>query len=291
MDKSFAFYLMGEKGFNCLNTIIQHQYKPKFVVCSKDTNLQKDFFEEIKNLCNTNKIPFYDRKKYQVNYDFDYLFVISWRWLIKENLDKIIIFHDSILPKLRGFNPLVTALIEGDTEIGVTALKAEKMFDTGDILGQKFIKIIYPIKIQHAIELVSNLYQDLLLEIINKIKLNQLSQLKQNESIATYSVWRDELDYLINWGWDASKIKRFVDAVASPYDFAKIKIDENLYRVHDVEVIEDKKIINRDFGKILYFEDGCPIVICYSGLLKLVHVEDKNGEKLKFTNLRLRLDN
>ena len=36
-----------------------------------------------------------------------------------------------------------------------------------NILGQKFIKIIYPIKIQHAIELVSNLYQDLLLEIIN----------------------------------------------------------------------------------------------------------------------------
>ena len=40
---------------------------------------------------------------------------------IQRTRPTLLIFHDSLLPKLRGFNPTVTALIAGEIEIGVTA--------------------------------------------------------------------------------------------------------------------------------------------------------------------------
>ena len=44
----------------------------------------------------------------------------------------MIIFHDSLLPKYRGFAPLVNSLINQEKEIGVTAIKASQNYDEGD---------------------------------------------------------------------------------------------------------------------------------------------------------------
>ena len=54
---------------------------------------------------------------------------------------KLIVFHDSVLPKLRGFNPLVTSLINGYEEIGVTVLYGTEDFDRGEIILQKKVNI------------------------------------------------------------------------------------------------------------------------------------------------------
>ena len=49
---------------------------------------------------------------------------IGWKKLINSSYQQVVVLHDSLLPKYRGWNPLLTALINGDSRIGSTALIA-----------------------------------------------------------------------------------------------------------------------------------------------------------------------
>jgi methionyl-tRNA formyltransferase len=49
--------------------------------------------------------------------------------------------HYSLLPKYRGATPLETALLMGETEIGVTVQKMVKELDAGDIVAQKAVSV------------------------------------------------------------------------------------------------------------------------------------------------------
>jgi methionyl-tRNA formyltransferase len=45
--------------------------------------------------------------------------------------------HTSLLPKYRGASPIQSAILNGETETGVTIMKMDVGLDTGDILTQR----------------------------------------------------------------------------------------------------------------------------------------------------------
>ena len=49
--------------------------------------------------------------------------------------------HPSLLPKYRGPSPLQSAIINGDTETGVTIMKLDEGMDTGPLLAQTIIEL------------------------------------------------------------------------------------------------------------------------------------------------------
>ena len=49
--------------------------------------------------------------------------------------------HASLLPKYRGAAPIQWALINGDTETGISIFQIKQKVDTGDIISQKRVKI------------------------------------------------------------------------------------------------------------------------------------------------------
>ena len=165
LHNRITLFLMTRKGYEVLKVLAENYLDlVEAVISARDPNMQKDYYDEIKEFCEYNNILFYDFKTdYQIKTDF--AFAISWRWIINLPSTQLIVFHDSLLPKYRGFNPLVTALINGDTEIGVTALLATNEYDRGEILGQISTIISYPIKIQDAINAIINNYQELALKI------------------------------------------------------------------------------------------------------------------------------
>ncbi len=290
---NIALYLMGEKGLYIIEEYLINPNicKLEYVVGARDKQIQNDYFDDIKMLASKNGIQFFERGVDlipQVNIDF--YFAIGWRWIIKECLDKLIVFHDSLLPKYRGFNPLVTALIEGDTKIGVTSIFADENFDTGNIIGYKSIDIEYPIKIQKAISEVGKLYGKLFRDLLNKIANNNLTEVVQDNLNATYSLWRDEDDYLVDWNLSSVKIKRFIDSVGYPYNGAKTRINEQELTILDSEIYEDLKVINRTPGKILFINNNEPVVVCASGLLILKNVIERNtNQPYIFKKTRTRL--
>lgn len=283
---------MNSKGFYVLKNFINKfgSSSVEYVVSSEDKNIQKDFFDEIKELTEKEKIKFFNRFENVTSTEkiFDgYKFAIGWRWLIKDERN-LIVFHDSLLPKYRGFAPLVNYLVNNENMGGVTALFASSEYDKGDIISQKSFEINYPIKISEAINRIEPLYFELVDEIFTQIQSGeQLNAIKQDESKATYSLWLDSEDYFIDWSWTAKKIKRFVDAVGYPYDNAKAYLNGEIIKFMDVDIVEDVCVEHRErhIGKVIFIKEKIPVVVCSDGLIGLRDIRDENDNKI-FINFR-----
>lgn len=284
---------MGEKGFQTLTTLVQHKNATiiDMVVGSRDLNMQKDYYDEIKQLCADNNISFCDRHgNYRIK--SPYCIAIAWRWMIHfDESSQLIVLHDSLLPKYRGFCPLVNMLLNKEPRIGVSALLANEEYDCGDIIAQKSVEVNYPIKIQDAIKLESPLFGEIVLDIVEQLALTgQLNMTPQNDMDATYSIWRDEEDYRVDWNKSAEDIQHFVYTVGFPFKGASTLADGILYRIIDCSIEQDVDIVNRPIGKVIFVKDGCPVVICGSGLLKLtdVRIDGVQGNILPLKKFRLR---
>ena len=291
--KKVGFFLMNKKGFNVLSKLIENKRPIDVVVSSRDKALKFDYYAEIKDLCIQNNIRFFDRREdFTTKIESDYIITIGWRWIIKGNLmNKLIVSHDSILPKYRGFAPLVNMLINNEQELGVSFLFASEKYDCGNIIVQKKRKINYPIKIDQAIEIVSSLFYEAINDVFEVIeKGNSLVGYPQNEKEATYSLWRNDDDYSIDLRQDAQDIARFVDAVGVPYLGASLFIENQRVRVLEVEVVDDVTIENREAGKVIFIDNGKPVIVCGSGLLKIITMIDANTLEsiLPLKNFRIR---
>lgn len=288
-----SVFAMTNKGFEIISKIIG-EFGASFisvVISAKDNNIENDYYGEIEQLCLKNNIPFSEKNgKYEIN--TEYSFAISWRWLIKLDKEKkLIVFHDSLLPKYRGFAPLVNSLINGNKQIGVTAIFASEEYDKGKIIFQSGLNIKYPIKIKTAIELNNKNYWKTCLHVCNLISKNKVIKISsQNENNATYSLWRDEEDYNIDWNKSSKDIKRFIDATGFPYKFAAAFINNKKIRIAEAEVIKDVKIINRDVGKVININNGLPVIACGKGLLMITEAfyDDSKIDLLPIKKFRTR---
>ncbi|WP_051697757.1 methionyl-tRNA formyltransferase [Prevotella sp. 10(H)] len=276
--------LLGYKGYYVLSNIHRYYDLIDDVVIGKDANVENDYYTEIVNLCSANNIKCYDRGK-EPKIQSRYLVLIGWRWLIQEEAT-LIVFHDSLLPKYRGFNPLVSALINGDEYIGATCLLGEKEYDTGAIIGQLKVKVTYPIKIKDAISIISELYLDLIVCFLDMVNNDEtIRSTPQIEADSTYSLWRNEDDYFIDWNQDAEKIKRFIDAVGPPYDGAKTKSGENTLTIFDARTMRDVTVENRVPGKVIFKDSDGLVIVCGKGLLQISHFYKEDNTIFDYSKL------
>jgi methionyl-tRNA formyltransferase len=292
-NNSVTLFLMTEKGFNFLVHAIE-KYKSiiDLVVIGSDKSILRDYESEIIDECIKNNIKYVKRDAF-TKVNTEYALAISWRWLIKHPHEKLIIFHDSILPGYRGYSPLVNMLINGEPSIGVSAIFGGDKFDTGDIIIQKTTKINYPIKISDAIKINNKNYLDCSDFILKKISYKEiLTGSPQNNLLATYSAWRDEDDYSINWNQSSNQIKRLIDSVAFPYKGACTKLNGKIVRILEAEEFPDLIIKNRDVGKVILIDNNKPIVICGNGLLRIdcAVIEGESGDEklLPLSKFRIR---
>ncbi len=266
-----VLFLMSNKGYEVLKSIIDNDFicYIESVVIGLDKEVVQDYSTEMIELCGKNRIDyFFSNQHFEIS--SSYVLAISWRWIIPINNFQLIVLHDSLLPKYRGFAPLVNALINNEKTVGVTALLASEEYDRGAIILQKELRLSYPITINDAITKISSLYSEIVLGIIKKISLGkEITTFPQIEDNATYSLWRDSEDYFINWNASSEDIKRFIDAVGFPYQGARCFIADEVVVIQDVTLINDVIIENRDVGKVIFIQGIKPVVVCGVGLLKI----------------------
>jgi len=217
----------------------------------------------------------------------------GWRYLIGDRVlellnGRVIVAHDSLLPKLRGFAPLVTAMLIGDTETGVTFLKAGSGVDDGPILWQDRVTIGPTDTIGDLIEKLLPLYQRGT-ELFLTGKLS--NETPQDSASATYSIWRDERDYFIDWNWDASYIERFIRALGNPYAGARTRLGGKVVVIQRATVVEDLRFAVRQPGKVWAIDQqGRPVVVCGSGMLRIESGTLDGYPLLPLSRLRLRFE-
>ena len=112
---------MTEKGYLILKNLVK-EYRELFalIVVGEDKAVKKDFKYEIIKICDQYGIPYLERNQFSGVFKTEYVLAVSWKWIINHQKDKLIVFHDSLLPRYRGFSPLVSCLINEEKEIGVT---------------------------------------------------------------------------------------------------------------------------------------------------------------------------
>jgi len=118
----------------------------------------------------------------------------------------IINVHTSLLPKYRGASPIQSALINGETETGITIMKMDAGMDTGPVLLQKPLKIepddTYPTLSQK----LSKTAIFALTETLNGYISGQIIPQPQDNSKATYTKILMREDGKINWSKSAQEI-------------------------------------------------------------------------------------
>ncbi len=273
---------MTQKGFIVLKEFIREFGRDSVahVISSEDKQVDGDYYQAIERLCSESGIAFYNRKNPpEIRGNSSLRFAIGWRWLIPESYN-LIVLHDSLLPKYRGFAPVVSALINGEKQLGVTALFASNDYDEGDIINQKVIDVVYPVKVVEVIQRLAHIYAQIVGEIyVDIVNKNTIQGTQQNNKESTYSIWRDEKDYFIKWNDDAERIKRTIDALSFPYLGARALMNGEIVIIKDAEVIEDIEVENREeaIGKVVKIAEGKPVVICKKGLLKITEVTNLNS--------------
>jgi methionyl-tRNA formyltransferase len=284
-------YLCGHKGAACATVIAE-----KFADCintaivENDSTLKVNPYQEMVKTLQAAGIKVSSRIGKE---PAEVAIAVGWRRLIRHEYEQLVILHDSLLPKYRGWNPLLTALMNEDREIGVTALLGNSEVDSGPIILQKKAAIEYPIRLERAIAMVSQLSAEAVSKILTEIRANKkLKGKKQDESKATYSIWRDEQDFRIDWNQPAEKILRHIDSTSTPYAGASALLAGKLVKIERAELWKIKpKIVNPTPGKIWQLVSGEPIVICKSGFLRITELRDASGKNmLPLTKLRQRFE-
>lgn len=301
--KKILFFLATEKGYRVLDSLLNNKFKNYVagVVSFHEIGMQRDYFSDIRQMCSDYNIQFYEWKEIKDDLirvireeSYTNCVAISWRYLLPLSVnrylkDPIIIFHDSLLPRYRGFSPLVTAMLNEDNQIGASVLFATEKADCGEIILQKAFDMNEEMYIQDAIKKMAELYANLAIELVSLIVDGRLTSTPQDEDNASYSIWRDDDDYWINWSWSADKINRLIHAIGYPYKGAKTKANDTLIRVvrSCVEPV-DLDFTFRHYGKVWSLNDGMPVVVCGSGMLRIEEAVDEQGNIYQFTRIRTR---
>lgn len=114
--------------------------------------------------------------------------------------------HLSLLPKYRGASPVQSALLNGDTETGITVMLMNERLDEGDILLSETVRIK---ENETAGELTERLFiigGDLLLRTLPGIESGSLKPVPQDNSRATYCKPIKKTDGLIDINTDSNDL-------------------------------------------------------------------------------------
>ncbi len=114
--------------------------------------------------------------------------------------------HFSLLPKYRGAAPTNWAIINGETETGVTTMFIEPTLDTGPILLQSTTKIGEEETAPDLMERLAGIGAELLGQTL--ARLDQLTPQPQDNSAATFAPILKKEDGLIDWSQSAHAIER-----------------------------------------------------------------------------------
>ena len=120
--------------------------------------------------------------------------------------------HASLLPKYRGAAPVNHAILNGETETGLTTFLIQKKVDTGDLLLQQSLPIDNSVTTGEALSKLSFLGADLVIKTLDALAQNKIKPIKQDGDKATLAPKISVQDCKINWSNPALMIHNQIRA-------------------------------------------------------------------------------
>ncbi len=144
--------------------------------------------------------------------------------------------HGSLLPKYRGPAPIQWAVINGETETGITTMMTDAGVDTGDILLQKRTGIHPEETAGELFARMAALGAETLLETIALLEQGKLTRTPQDHAAATHYPMLDKASGRIDWNKTPQEIINLVRGV-SPWPGAWTTCGYDVMKVWRVECV------------------------------------------------------
>lgn len=182
--------------------------------------------------------------------------------------------HASLLPRWRGAAPINAAILAGDEEIGVTIMKMDVGLDTGPILSKKSIRLAPEMTTDSALQALSQLGADLLIETLPDYFSGKLVPQPQPHDGSTYAPMLKKEDGLLDFTHSAVELERRVRAM-NPWPGAWFEWNGGVLKVGKAFVREVK---GHGVGDRFIFE-GRPAIMTVDGALVLDEIQP-SGRKV-----------
>lgn len=185
--------------------------------------------------------------------------------------------HGSLLPKYRGAAPIQWAVINGETETGITTMLMDEGMDTGPMLLQERLEIRPDDTAGTLAPRLAELGGRLLVETIAYLKAGTLTPKRQDDTQATLAPLLKKEDGLINWTMSAESLANRVRGL-SPWPGAYTFFGEERWNVW--RVVPSKSAGTDKPGTIVAVDKQSLLVATGEGLLDLQEIQTANSKRM-----------
>jgi methionyl-tRNA formyltransferase len=146
--------------------------------------------------------------------------------------------HASLLPKYRGASPVHRAVIDGESQTGVTIMRMVEALDAGDMMA-RVARPIRPDETSDEVERdLAELGAQLLLEVVDRIEAGTATSEPQDEGASTYAPRLTKEEGLVDWTLPAPRIHNRVRGL-HPWPHAYSYLDGGRIILLKTHVVND----------------------------------------------------
>lgn len=205
--------------------------------------------------------------------------------LSKEILDipkkGVINIHASLLPKYRGASPIHYAILNGETQTGITIMKTDVGIDTGDVMFSENLNIGDNETCGQLFDRLSILGADCIEKALDLIDSDKAVFTPQDDSKATFTKIIVKQDALIDWNKSAKEVFNQVRAF-NPSPIAYTFYNGEPFKVYECEVCDGKG----KSGEVIA-NDKQIVIACGNGAVKLKIVQKAGGKAISASDFLL----
>ncbi|WP_159502144.1 methionyl-tRNA formyltransferase [Microbacterium sp. 18062] len=218
-------------GHRTLRAILDSRHEVVLVVTHSAGNspYERMWSDSVEDLARDAKIPVRVAKRPDADLiaaidglDPDIIVANNWRTLLPREIYArprlgTLNIHDSLLPAYAGFSPLVWALINGESHVGVTAHLMDEGLDTGPIITQQSVPVGPRDRTVDLFHRTIDVIEPLVTGALDLLERGEAVAVPQDAAQATYFHKRSEQDSRIDWSWPPEAIERLIRAQSDPY--------------------------------------------------------------------------
>lgn len=131
--------------------------------------------------------------------------------------------HASLLPKYRGAGPIQWAIINGETETGITTMMMDAGLDTGDMLLKRKVEITPDMTAGQLHDILAYEGSLAISDTLRLLELGRLVPEKQDDSLSCYAPMLSKDLSPIHWGRPAQEIYNLIRGL-NPWPCAHTKV-------------------------------------------------------------------
>jgi len=183
--------------------------------------------------------------------------------------------HASLLPRYRGAAPINRAVINGDTETGVTIMRMVRALDAGPMLSRRVVSI-GPEQTSDELEReLATIGAALLIDTIDGV--GSLVETPQDAASATYAPKLTRADGVIDWNWPATRIHNSIRGL-HPWPHVRVLANGTPLILHRSRPSADRS--EQPPGTVVDASGDRIRVATGDGMLDLVQLQPANGRPM-----------